>query len=247
VKLYILTTPSLKVLRDEWFIPSLKDDFHVVESQVDQHCPIGTFMSDGWRKVTQEKARFLVKAVKDNMGEAFLYSDVDIQFFRPVKNSLQTILKSQDMAIQRDTPWGTLCSGFMACRANERTLRLFSDIADMFDHDQNGSDQAFLNHLLLRDVRWARSPETTLCRPPRLISALMRVVGANFIRNRYGIRWVYLPSVYFSGGTDTGRQWSPGDVLPVPDGIALHHANWTCGVENKISQLTYVRDVVARR
>jgi len=57
-------------------------------------------------------------------------------------------------------------------------------------------------------------------------------------------RWGYLPLMFFGGGTFTSRIWKPGDELPVPDGVVMHHANFTCGVPNKIKQCEYVRDKV---
>jgi hypothetical protein len=55
------------------------------------------------------------------------------------------------------------------------------------------------------------------------------------------IRWGYLPTTFFGGGTFTNRIWNPGDELPVPEGVVMHHANFTCGVPNKIEQCEHVR------
>jgi len=65
--------------------------------------------------------------------------------------------------------------------------------------------------------------------------------------NPYGIRWNYLPRQFFGGGTLAGKAWKPGMVLQVPQDIVLHHANWTIGIENKIAQLKYVKNVVDSR
>lgn len=61
-----------------------------------------------------------------------------------------------------------------------------------------------------------------------------------------GLRWSYLPSSFFGGGTllETPELWTPGKTLPVPKDIVMHHANYTVGVENKIKQLAYVKSVV---
>ena len=42
-------------------------------------------------------------------------------------------------------------------------------------------------------------------------------------------------------------QWEPGCELNIPQDIVMHHANWTIGIENKIAQLQYVRDIVNSR
>lgn len=55
------------------------------------------------------------------------------------------------------------------------------------------------------------------------------------------VAWSYLPTKFFGGGTFTNRIWNPGDELLVPDGVVMHHANFTCGVPNKLKQCEYVR------
>jgi hypothetical protein len=61
-----------------------------------------------------------------------------------------------------------------------------------------------------------------------------------------GLRFACLPPVFFGGGTLTGRGWKPGDTLQIPGGLLMHHANFTVGIENKIRQLDYVRELVRR-
>jgi Nucleotide-diphospho-sugar transferase len=56
-------------------------------------------------------------------------------------------------------------------------------------------------------------------------------------------RWRGLPPTCFGDGTLTGMLWRPGDTLCVPPGIRVHHANYCVGVEHKIAQLRYVRDM----
>ena len=63
-------------------------------------------------------------------------------------------------------------------------------------------------------------------------------------RRGCAVKWAYLPHTFFGGGTLAGRLWEPGMTLEVPDGIQVHHANWTIGVTRKHQQLEYVRNVV---
>jgi hypothetical protein len=73
-----------------------------------------------------------------------------------------------------------------------------------------------------------------------------QVVARRLAFKAAGLKWSCLPTVFFGGGTLTGRGWNPGDELPIPDGILMHHANFTIGVPNKIRQLEYVRERVLR-
>jgi hypothetical protein len=55
-----------------------------------------------------------------------------------------------------------------------------------------------------------------------------------------------LPPTFFGGGTFSGKTWKQGDKIPVPPNPIMHHANFTVGVENKVAQLKYVRDIVTK-
>ena len=61
------------------------------------------------------------------------------------------------------------------------------------------------------------------------------------------IAWSYLPISSFMGGaTFTGKGWSPGDELFIPEDILMFHANHVLkgGVTNKIAMLEYVSKIV---
>lgn len=55
----------------------------------------------------------------------------------------------------------------------------------------------------------------------------------------------FLPPTFMGGGTLTGSLWVPGQDLPVVEGIVAHHANFTCGVPDKIAQCELVQRKVA--
>ena len=217
-KLYALYTPSHKILVDEFFLPSIKDNFEIVLVATKQTCPSAKFFNHGWRQTTIQKVDLIIRAIKENWGDIFIFSDVDIQFFRPIE---QKILKqmgdSLNLVIQKNSPNGAFCSGFFACRANEKTLHLFEDVRSVMKKT-NLSDQRSLNRCL-------------------------RKRGLN----QYGIKWEYLPIQFFGGGVLTGKRWFPGVKLRIPGNIVMHHANWTIGIENKIAQLKYVLNFVQQK
>lgn len=220
VKLYALYTPSHEVLVNNWFLPSIQDDFEIVLNFSPQTCPSGHFKQKGWRETTIKKIDLIIRAIKENHNKIFIFSDVDIQFFAPIKNEILQLMKNKDMVIQQNKP-GVVCSGFFACRGNTRTLRLFQAIKQYmlsnYANKYNKSDQDGLNHLLIST------------------------------KNRFRIRWRYLPYKYFGAGTITGQHWEKGKPLAVPEDIVMHHANFTGGIPNKIAQLELVRDIVCER
>lgn len=218
MKLYALYTPSHEILKDQFFLPSIQDDFEVVLDFCEQTCPTAEFMSNGWTQTTMRKVDFIIQAIHENWGEIFIFSDVDIQFFAPIQESIVRLMEDKDIVMQRNNPEGVLCTGFFACRGNERTLQLWTDVKKTMQKQQLNSDQISFNQCIKRRHK----------------------------KNPYGVAWGYLPHTFFGGGTLTGTLWLPGNTLPVPHNIVMHHANWTKGIKNKIAQLNYVRGEVRK-
>jgi len=219
IKLYALYTPSHEVLKDHYFLPSIQDDFEIVFEFCEQTCPTAKFMSEGWTKTTMHKVDLIIRAVEENWGKVFIFSDVDIQFFAPIQDIILELMEGKDIIMQKNNPDGVLCTGFFACRANEKTLRLWTDVKKTMQKKKLNSDQISLNQCIKKRSK----------------------------RNPYGLVWDYLPDSFFGGGTLTGYEWRPGMNLPVPSDIMMHHANWTPGVENKIKQLKLVAKIVRKR
>lgn len=220
IKLYALYTPSHEILKDQFFLPSIQDDFDIILEKCDQTSPSAKFMSEGWTQTTIRKVDLIIRAIKENWDDTiFIFSDVDIQFFRPIQDTIILLMKNHDLVIQKNCPSGVLCSGFFACRGNEKTLKLWTDVKEYMQKNDTKSDQISLNYCIKRNSK----------------------------TNPYNIIWNYLPDSFFGGGTRTGCEWKPGKKLPIPHNIMMHHANWTKGIKNKIAQLIYVKNKVAQQ
>lgn len=264
MKLYSLYSKSHVILKDEWFLPSLQDDYDCELVEAGQLCPSGEYMSEGFLPFNIKQVELMLRAVKENWGRCFVYADIDIQFFKPSSAQLLQLLKGKDMVVQRDDPSGMLCAGFLCSRANDKTLALWEDIREIMLHKSPYHNQDLLNALMIGNVskstmmeasgaavtdsrkapwhRYGRTPYLNRVRP----GALRRKIKA-LMPNAYGLKWDYLPPAFFGGGTLSGREWRPGMSLSVPDPIVLHHANWTVGIGNKIAQLKYVKKTVDQK
>jgi hypothetical protein len=223
IKMYTFFTPSHTVFKDKWFLPTLKDDgIELVMREYPQECESGKVFTAGWQSAMLRKVDMIIEAIKDNWGMPIIYSDIDVQFLaeNPSKHIIK-ILGDKDLVIQRDTPSGTVCAGFFACRANHKTLALFEGVRGSMIARNECSDQKTLNKLLRK--------------------------GKDKERNPYKIVWDYLPVEFLGGGTLTGCGWSPKRHMFIPDNIVLHHANWVIGTPGKIEQLEYVRRRVEQK
>lgn len=221
IKLYAFYTPSHEILKDKFFLPSIQDDFEIILEFGEQTCASARFMNEGWTDTTLRKVELIIKAIEENWGEIFIFSDVDIQFFAPIQEIILTLMEGKDIIMQRNNPEGVLCTGFFACRGNEKTLRLWKDVKKMMQKNKLTSDQISFNRCIKKKSK----------------------------KNPYGLMWDYLPSAFFGAGTLAaypGYLWKPGKKLDIPHDIMMHHANWTRGIKNKIAQLKYVRNQVLK-
>ncbi len=69
LRLYSICTPSHEILKNEWFLPSIQDDFEIIIKQYDQLCPSGQFNDTGWLDIMLKKVELIICAIKENWGE----------------------------------------------------------------------------------------------------------------------------------------------------------------------------------
>lgn len=233
-RLYTIVSPTHRPMYEEWFWPSLQDDYRIEARFIDQvgaakdHC-CGTA---AFNRTMVAKARLMLEAIEQTMGQVFLYSDVDIQFFGPTEAAIDEAIAGYDVACQLDAPLhigrdvhpafsGHMCAGFLVCRSSDRTLRLWKDILHYVETRPDRHDQHALNELL-----------NGLTGKP--------------VENPYDVRWRYLPETFFGPGPQLVSAWEPGQPLVLPRQPVMHHANWTIGIANKLAQLRTVKEQVCR-
>ena len=140
MKLYVIFTESHRKLYEDYFLKTLPNEFELVPLKISQECPTGEFYKEGWDKTCYRKVELYEKACRENQGELFAFSDVDIQFFGNVKETMIEELGDYDIACQNDTAQ-YYCSGFFICRGNESTLSMFSEMKKNYQSE----DQTTLN------------------------------------------------------------------------------------------------------
>jgi hypothetical protein len=148
MKIYTFYTPSHEVFLNEWFIPSLKNtnqDFELVVRKFDQKCSTGKFMDEGWNDTMSDKIDYILHSIDETPeGEYFIHADCDIQFFKDIKQNLQTVhYEMFDICAQSDM--GSACCGFMIIRSNSKTKKLFQDIKTLIKKKIFPNDQIALN------------------------------------------------------------------------------------------------------
>lgn len=255
MKLYSLYTNHHKVFKDNWFIPSLKEEFdlNIREYQIDNKGEIG---NKAFKDAMLLKVSTIIEAIQENNNEIIIYSDIDIQFFKKFKNYIKKEMLNYDMLIQRDSPFGVFCAGFMVIKCNRSTLNLFKKIRETMLLRDTHDDQQILNELLFYDLIESNFSIRLRVFVHRRVKHLLNLffnkendshkLFTKF-KNPFNLKVNHLPNTFFSGGTFSANLWKPNEHLMIPDDIILHHANWTIGIKNKIEQLNYVRKIVNDR
>ncbi|MBN3040290.1 MAG: hypothetical protein JW867_04115 [Candidatus Omnitrophica bacterium] len=226
IKLYSFYSPSHERIKDEWFLKTLKDDYEIDIRRCEQKGS-GRYRTKGWAETILFREDMVIEAIKENWGRIFVYSDIDVQFFKKTEPILVDAINNFDIVLQKDDPQNNACLGFFVARANKETLNFFDLLRKRVLKE--GRDQVLANRIL-KDYNLAG-----VISFKNIIKGLFKGLLNRF---NYGL----LPDVFFSGGTFSGKIWQPGMDLSIPKDIVLHHANWTVGVDNKILQLKYVKE-----
>tara|TARA_R110002096_G_scaffold11890_2_gene43347 strand:- start:294 stop:875 length:582 start_codon:yes stop_codon:yes gene_type:complete len=124
---------------ENYFLTSIPDEFKLHVKEIPQECPTGSFYQAGWDKTCFRKVEFFEEICKENFGDMFIFSDVDIQFFGNFKNEMIEELGDCDIACQDDIT--TFSSGFFICKCNDTTLKMFQNMKEFY----NREDQTSLN------------------------------------------------------------------------------------------------------
>lgn len=210
-------TESHTTLAREWMLPSLQDNFEVIIGTGEQVCPQATFYTQGWTQTTLDKACFIKDVIQNNQGRIIIFADPDIIFFKPIESLIRHALQDAEFVVQKDAPDKTLCSGFFALRANEKTLQLWQGVVSFMEKYRTICDQGALNYCINRRI------------------------------NRFGIKWAFLPTDYFcGGGTFKKRSWKPGKKIIVPKTTCMFHANYA-SYPHKTAYLEYVRTSIGQK
>jgi len=148
INLYTHYSPSHEIFYKTYFKPTLRK-FHSIDEikirlmEQSQYTINGKFMEAGWLETMQEKIQIIQAAIEENWGSWFIFSDCDIQFFKPFLDILAVEIKNHDLVAQEDI--GSLCAGFFACQSNKKMKDIFQTVFEIFR--TVGNDQAALNKL----------------------------------------------------------------------------------------------------
>lgn len=205
-RLYCMYTPLFEEMLTQYFLPSLKDDFEIDARFYPQDCPTGTFHSEGWNKTMLYKLKLLEEAILAHWNDrAFIYSDIDIIFLKPILEVSLYHLGERDFVVQQGWPRNGLCAGFFVMKGNERTLKLIQEAYRLLEERVCIDDQAAIQHALDNfegNIAWSFLPSEQY---PN---------GRKVLKDKVG-------------------HYTPASEIVLDKRMILFHANCCLGVENK--------------
>lgn len=142
MKIYTFLARAQEDIYKNYFLSSLPDECEPCSIiHEDEYVDYG--VNSLFSNRMKSKASFMLNQCKKNFGDIIIFSDADVQFFGPVKETLLQELEDFDIACLQGG-FGhcfALCSGFFICRCNDSSLNLFENMLEFFYRD----DQYSLN------------------------------------------------------------------------------------------------------
>jgi len=212
------------------FIETFKDKDEIEIIIADLPTVKGATICGGY-EVWLFKTNDIIQRIKENMGEVILYTDIDIQFFKPIKNHIEKALIDNDIVFQRNpTPAeGLLNIGFMAIRCSSKTLKFWNKVLEHLKKDKLHDQQ------IVQDLLGAKN------HPWGIKNRILKKLGIYKPRmaGKAPLRFDVLPLSFWASHRN-GEQWND----QMPKDLVLHHATWARTDEEKIKQMDEVKKIV---
>ena len=240
MRLLTIFSESHQPLFDEHFIKSFpfSEGVDLVARKMPQVCRTGNLFAHGWRDSMIKKEEFIVETLPKFDGEICVFADVDIRFYKSLREDLELNLENQDICFQKDhndNGENSRCGGFFALRSTEKIRSAFSQILDRLKSYKdenvgfNSSEQHTINTIF-------RSRSDIKCKmlPSRYYTHGLYNHGMKHPDSPYALWW---------------EKKTPEEKrgIFIPENLKIHHANWCVGVKAKMELLNFVHEQNAKR
>lgn len=162
LKVYAVYTDETTVLKDI-FLNSIKDDWDISMKYWEPVGNDGNFGSPGFIKLLRRKTEYLTDLIQENFGNIIIWSDIDIQFFKPCTSLINERMADNDILFQAEHwPQKEINGGFMIIRCNASTLMLFELALKEKMEEMEHIDQTAINNVLKSkciDIKWDILPQ----------------------------------------------------------------------------------------
>lgn len=178
------------------------------------------FLGENWNKTMEYKVDCFIQAAQETPnGEYFMFSDPDIQFFKPFYDDIAFQMKNHD-AVFQDDYFGGINTGFFAIRSLPNTRAFLNTVKSnlkRFDHEQHAFNSLIQHFKQLPKIefKWKK-------------------LSKNY--------WTYGEKVIKPDpNLEKYTTWEGDENFDLPEDIVIHHANWTKTFKDKFRLLDLVR------
>lgn len=154
MKLYAVYTDGAAILKDEWFLKSLQDNWKLHILQIGKPGEkYGNFSTLEFKNIIKEKVKLILNSIKDNLGDVIIWSDLDIQFFGKCSDIINDSMGENDIVFQSERDdIREVNVGFMAIRCNQKTLKFWRSVFERINsaewNQPDVNDQSIINDML---------------------------------------------------------------------------------------------------
>lgn len=158
VKIFCLWNDHHRTLLEGFFLPSFLEfndgDLDLERVKIPEPCGSVRFGTECFKNMTTEKAKAVFEIVRRE-SEPFVLSDVDIQFFGPIKDEMHRALEDgKDVVFQKESDIHGVNTGFMLIRPGQKTKDFWGLVVARLIAESNEriNDQHITNRLLGRGM-----------------------------------------------------------------------------------------------
>lgn len=131
--MFIYCSESLSMLCGKWFKPTLSSEFELELYLADQCRPKGSYTRIGRKEVTQKKLEIRLDLIDKYWSRIFVYSDVDIQFFRTIKDDILSLIQQKKLFYTIIWSWSELLHRLLCNQSKHKDQKIIRESTPSYD------------------------------------------------------------------------------------------------------------------
>jgi hypothetical protein len=168
-KVYYFWNDHQKQLLGDYFLPSFLNyndgDFELNGIKFDEDFGNTAYGTSGYKRLIIDRVKKLISILKkNNEGEFFIMTDIDVQFFGSIKDIINDKVDCDfDMVFQSESPFDKIVNcGFMLIKTTQSTIKFWENILNTILSFHDGHfihDQHVANDMLKETpncIKWDR-------------------------------------------------------------------------------------------
>lgn len=154
MNIHVFFNDGQKILFDDFFKPSIKDDWNIVVHRISNIPKDADFGTSNFKKIIYEKISVLVEDILPSESKnGFILSDIDIQFFKSCYSIINESLKKHEIVFQKEgKDTSAINTGFIAMKPTKNVIDFWTNIKESLYSKLESEDfineQALANSLI---------------------------------------------------------------------------------------------------